>query len=127
VQPARAIDNQKLRLAQPALDKIVENGAPGFAGLAAHVFDRQQHLLTVLANPEHDQEHDRGGLAVDPDPHHGAIEDQADDRLVSERAFQASQSAFTFRHTRLSVSLPTAPPKTAASARRTQRLLVPAR
>src|ERR1051325_9383510 len=46
---------------------------------------------------------------------------------ASERAFQASQSAFTFRHTRLTVSLPTAPPNSAASARRTRRVLVPAR
>ena len=30
--------------------------------------------------------HDRGGLSVEPDPHHGAVEDQADDRLVSKRA-----------------------------------------
>src|SRR6516164_7234552 len=40
---------------------------------------------------------------------------------ASERAFQASQSAFTFRHTRLTVSLLIAPPNTAASARRTRR------
>ena len=46
---------------------------------------------------------------------------------ASERAFQASQSAFTRRHTRLTVSLLTAPPNTAASARRTRRVLVPAR
>jgi hypothetical protein len=31
---------------------------------------------------------------------------------ASERAFQASQSPFTFRHTRLTVSLLTVPPKT---------------
>ena len=42
---------------------------------------------------------------------------------ASARAFQASQSAFMFRDTRLTVSLLTA----AASARRTRRLLVPAR
>ena len=46
---------------------------------------------------------------------------------ASERAFQASQSLFTLRHTRLTVSLPTAPPNSAASARRTRRVLVPAR
>ena len=46
---------------------------------------------------------------------------------ANERAFQASQSPFTFRHTRLTVSLLTAPPKTAESARRTRRVLVPAR
>jgi hypothetical protein len=42
--------------------------------------------VPVVAHAEHDQEHDRGGLAVEPDPHHGAIEDQADDRLLGERA-----------------------------------------
>jgi len=46
---------------------------------------------------------------------------------ASERAFQASQSLFTLRHVRLTVSLPTAPPNSAASARRTRRVLVPAR
>ena len=46
---------------------------------------------------------------------------------ASEREFQASQSAFTFRHTRLTVSLLIAPPNTAESARRTRRVLVPAR
>src|SRR5262245_49404528 len=66
--------------------EIVENGAPRRAGLAAHVLDGQQHFLTVLAHAEHDQEHDRGGLPVEPDPHHGAIQDQADDRLLGQRA-----------------------------------------
>src|SRR5215469_7278060 len=38
---------------------------------------------------------------------------------ASERAFQASQSFFTLRHTRLTVSLPTAPANRVLSARRT--------
>jgi hypothetical protein len=46
---------------------------------------------------------------------------------ASERVFQASQSLFTLRHVRLAVSLPTVPPTKAASARRTRRVLVPAR
>jgi len=46
---------------------------------------------------------------------------------ASGRAFHASQSLFTFRHTRLTVSLPIAPPNSAASARRTRRVLVPAK
>ncbi len=46
---------------------------------------------------------------------------------VSERAFQLFQSVFTFRQTRLTVSLLTAPPNRAASARRTRRVFVPAR
>ena len=50
LQPGSAIDNQELRLAQPALDEIVENGAPRLAGLAAHVLCGQQHFLVVLAH-----------------------------------------------------------------------------
>src|SRR5947208_13478405 len=84
LQPSATVDNQKFWLAQPALDEIVEDGAPSLAGLAAHVLDGQQHLLAVLAHAEHDQERDRGGLPVEPDPHYGAIQDQADDRLLGE-------------------------------------------
>ncbi len=40
---------------------------------------------------------------------------------------QASRSVFACRHTRLTVSLPTAPPNNAARARRTWRVLAPAR
>src|SRR6201988_3908072 len=65
---------------------VIEDGPPSLAGLATHILDRQQHLLAVLAHPEHDQQHDRGGLAVEPDPHHRAVEDQADDRFRRERA-----------------------------------------
>ena len=43
------------------------------------------------------------------------------------RAGQASQSVFTLCQVRLTTSLPTAPPNSAASARRTRRVLVPAR
>src|SRR5450631_3375995 len=46
---------------------------------------------------------------------------------ASERVFQASQSLFTLRHVRLTVSLPTVPPNNAANARRTRLVLVPAR
>ena len=45
----------------------------------------------------------------------------------SERAFHASQSLFTLRHVRLTTSLPTAPANTECNARRTRRVLVPAR
>ena len=75
LQPRPAVDNQDLRLAQPALDEVVKDGAPSLAGLAPHVLDGQQHLLAVLAYAEHDQEHDRGGPPVEPDPHHSAVED----------------------------------------------------
>src|SRR5215472_295923 len=86
LQPSAAVDDQKLWLAQPALDEIVENGAPCLAGLAAHVLRGQQHFLAVLAHAEHDQEYDRGGLPVEPNSYHGAVQDQADDRLLGQRA-----------------------------------------
>src|SRR5207302_10039222 len=44
LQPSPAIDNQEFRLAQLALDEVVEDGAPSLAGLATHILDRQQHL-----------------------------------------------------------------------------------
>jgi hypothetical protein len=40
LQPSPAIDNQELRLAQPALDEVVEDGPPSLAGLATHILDR---------------------------------------------------------------------------------------
>jgi len=44
---------------------------------------------------------------------------------LSGRVFQTSQSPFVLRQTRLTVSFPTAPPNSAARARRTRRVLVP--
>jgi hypothetical protein len=49
------------------------------------------------------------------------------DLVASERPFQASQVAFTLRQARLTVSLPTVPPKSARNTRRMRRVLVPAR
>ena len=71
---------------RPRLIEIVEDGAPGLGALAAHALDREQHLLAVLAHAEDDEQRDRGRLAVEPDPHHGAVEDQPHDRLLGERA-----------------------------------------
>jgi hypothetical protein len=81
----------KLWLAQPAFDEIVENGAPRLAGLATAVFGGLQHFLAVLAHAEHDQEHDRGGLPVEPDPHHGAIQKSTP---LSMRSNQPSRLPF---------------------------------
>ena len=41
LQPSAAVDDEKLWLAHPALDKIVENGAPRRAPLAAHILGDQ--------------------------------------------------------------------------------------
>ncbi len=46
---------------------------------------------------------------------------------ANERVFHASRSPFTLRQTRLTTSLPTAPPNKAASARRMRRVFVPER
>ena len=71
---------------QAAGDEIVENRAPGLGALAAHVLDREQHLLAVRAHADDDEQRDRGRLAVEPDAHHGAVEDQPHDRLLGQRA-----------------------------------------
>jgi hypothetical protein len=97
--------------------------------VSPHMFlTANSHLLAVLPYAEHGQQHDRRGLSVEPD---ASTVPSRIKRMIgsseSERAFQAPQSPFTFRHTRLTVSLLTAPPKTADGARRTRRVLVPAR
>src|ERR1700756_2721619 len=45
LQPSATIDDQEFWLAQPALDEIVENGAPRLAGLATHVLGGPQPFL----------------------------------------------------------------------------------
>jgi hypothetical protein len=58
----------------------------------------------------------------------GAVEDQAHDRILGQRAgVPGIPIALHLRHVRLTVSLPTVPPNSAASARRTRLVLVPAR
>src|SRR4029434_8230445 len=86
VEPRRAIDNEELGTPEPALDETVEDSAPGFGALAAHALDREQHLLAVLAHAEDNEERDRGRLAVEPHANDGAVEDQAHDRLLGQRA-----------------------------------------
>src|SRR3954451_23189632 len=81
LQAGRPIDDHELRCLQASGHEIVQDRPPGRLALAAHVFDRQQHLLPILAHAEHDQQRDRGRLAVEPHPHHRAVEDEADDRL----------------------------------------------
>jgi hypothetical protein len=50
VEPQRAVDGEELGRASRAIDEIVEDGAPSLAALTAHAFDREQHLLAVLAH-----------------------------------------------------------------------------
>jgi hypothetical protein len=128
LEPRRAVDDEELRPPQPALDEIVEDRAPGLGALAAHALDREQHLLAVGAHADDDQQRDRGRLAVEPHAHHRAVEDQPHDRLLGQRAgVPGIPVALHLAPDPADVSLPTAPPNSAASARRTRRVLVPAR
>src|ERR1700690_2356913 len=56
LEPRAAIDDEQLGPLQAAPDEIVEDRAPGLGALAAHLFDRQEHFLTVLAHPDDDQQ-----------------------------------------------------------------------
>jgi hypothetical protein len=128
LEAGRAVNDDKFRRFQAALDEIVEKRPPGGFAFAAHVLDRQENLLAVLSHAEGDKQGNRGRFLVEPYAHDRAIEDEVDDRLCGERSgVQASQSPLTLRQTRLTVSLPTAPPNKAVSARRTRRVLVPER
>ena len=84
LQAGRAVDDQELRGPQPAADQVIEHGPPGGLALPAHGADSEQHLLPVPAHAEDDQQRDRGGLAVQPDPHDGAVQNQADDVLARQ-------------------------------------------
>src|SRR3954469_15733521 len=86
LQAGRAVDNQELRGPQAAGDQVIEHGPPGRLALPAHAADGQQHLLPVPAHAEDHQQRNRGGLAVQPDPHHGAVQNEADDVLAAEVA-----------------------------------------
>src|SRR5467141_2213496 len=123
-----AVDDEKLGLAQPTLDEVIENRPPGLLCLATHVLHGKQYFLAVLADPEHDQQRDRRGLLVEPHPHHGAVENQAHNRFVGERAIvPCVPVALHLPPPPAHRVLPTAPPNSAASARRTRRVLVPDR
>src|SRR5581483_796421 len=86
LKPGRAVDNEEFGTAQPTADEIVEHSTPGFGALAAHTLDREQHFLTIRTHADDDQQRDGGRLAVEPYPHHGAVEDQSHDRFFGQRA-----------------------------------------
>ena len=56
LEPRATIDDEELGPLQAAPDEIVENRAPGLRTLAAHLFDRQEQFLTVLANPDDNEQ-----------------------------------------------------------------------
>ena len=85
LQPRRTVEDQERGAPQAALEEVVEDRPPRLGALAAHALGGEQHFLAVRPHPDDDQQRDRGGLAVEPHAHHRAVEDEAHDRLVSER------------------------------------------
>src|ERR1700687_1076292 len=86
LEPRAAIDDEELGPPQAPPDEIVEDRAPSLGALAAHLFDRQKHLLAVLAHPDDNEQRDGSGFAIEPHAHHGAVENQPHDRLLGQRA-----------------------------------------
>ena len=86
LQAGRAVDDQELRGPQPAGDQVIEHGPPCRLALPAHGADGQQHLLPVPAHAEDHQQRDRGRLPIQPDPHDGAVQNEADDVLARQIA-----------------------------------------
>src|SRR5207253_10947508 len=72
--------------AQTPPDEIVEHRTPGFSAFAAHALDREQHFLAVGAHTDDNEQRDGGCLAVEPHAHHGAVENDAHDRFLAQRA-----------------------------------------
>src|SRR5580704_19357557 len=86
LKPRAAINDEELGPPQATLDEIIEHSAPSLGALAAHLFDSQENFLAVLAYAEDHEQRNGSGFAVEPHPHHGAVENQPHDRLVGQRA-----------------------------------------
>jgi len=80
----RAVDDEELGPPQATPDEIVERAPPGIGALAAHGLDRQQDLLAIGGHADDGEQRDRDRLAVEPHAHHGAIENQPHNRLLSQ-------------------------------------------
>ena len=123
LETSRAIDNDEFRRLQAAIDEIVEERPPSRLALPAHSTFWPSCRTPSARRSEID-------VAFLSSRTRTAVPSRMSRMIgspASDLAFQASQSPFTLRQTRLTVSFPTAPPNKAASARRTRRVLAPAR
>ncbi len=128
LQAGRAINDQQFGRCQAPGHQVIQESAPGCLAFATHVAQGKQHLLAVAANPQRHQHREAGRLPVEANPDDGAVEDQADDVVSGKIALAKPPSRDrTLCQARLTTSLPMAPPNSAPSARRTRRVLVPAR
>src|SRR6201993_1182040 len=105
LQPSPAIDNQELRLAQLALDEVVEDGPPSLAGLPPIFLTASSTFWPSWRTPS------TTSSTIEVALRSSLTRTTVPSRIrrtigssARERAFQASQSAFAFRHTRLAVS-----------------------
>ena len=82
-EPWSAINDEELGPPQATLSSTARQG---LGALATHAFDREQHLLSIGAHADIDEQRDRGRCAIEPHPHHGAVENEPHDRLIGQRA-----------------------------------------
>src|SRR5713226_6641260 len=128
LQARTAVDDQKLGLAQPTLDEVIENRPPSLLVSPPMFFTASNTFWPSSRTPSTtSSEIDVAFLSSRTRTTVPSRIKRTIGSSASERLFHVSQSPCTFRHTRLTVSLPTAPPNSAASARRTRRVLVPDR
>ena len=80
-----AIDDDEFGSASPRLVRSW-SAARQAASLAAHVPDREHHLLAVAPDAERDQQRDSGGLAIQTNLDHRAVENQSVDVVAGEIA-----------------------------------------
>ena len=128
LQPRRAIDDHQLGRCQAPGYEVIQEGAPGSLAFAAHVAQGEQHLLAVAPNAQRHQ-HGQAGCLLERRTR-TTVPSRTRRTMSScdrSRFCHASQSVCTLCQARLTASLPMAPPNSAPSARRTRRVLVPAR
>src|SRR5260370_27199492 len=126
LQARTAVDDQEFRLAQPTLHEVIENRSPGLLRLATHVLTASSTFWPSSRTPSTTRsEIDVAFLSSRTRTTVPSRIKRTIGSSASERLFHTSQSPCTFRHTPLTVSLPTAPPNSAASALRTRRVAVP--
>jgi hypothetical protein len=66
----------EFRRLQATFDKIIEERSPGCLAFAAHILDRQQHLLAIFPHAQRHEKRNRRGLLAEPHAHDRAVENE---------------------------------------------------
>src|SRR5258708_19762688 len=69
LKPCATVHDEELGPPQAALDEVIKHSAPSLGALAAHLFNRQEHFLAVVANPDDAKEPDVSTFSIQPPPH----------------------------------------------------------